>query len=50
LVVGVLVVAPMVVALLTPTPDAITVGTWWLAAVAVFLAGFCIVRWLVRRS
>jgi hypothetical protein len=50
LVVGVVVLAPVASALLTPTPDAVNMGLLWLAVVAVFVAGFFIVRWFVRRG
>jgi hypothetical protein len=50
LVVGAVVVAPVVAALLTPTPDAINMGLMWLAVVVVFVVGFFVVRRFVRRG
>ena len=48
LLIGLIVVAPILVALLTPTPDAITMGLLWLLTAAVFVAGFFLVRRLIR--
>ena len=50
LIVGVIVVAPVVVALLTPTTDALSMGLLWLGAVAVFLIAFFVVRRLTRKG
>ena len=50
LAVGVIVLIPLAVALLTPSTDAFTMGFLWLAAVAVFLIGFFFVRGRGRRE
>jgi hypothetical protein len=46
----VLVVVPVLVALLTQTPDAVTRGLLWLLGVADCEAAFFLARWLLRRK
>ena len=50
LAVGVAVAAPVLAVLLSPSPDAVSVGWVWLIAAAVFVAGFIAVRRLTRRG
>jgi hypothetical protein len=49
LVVGLIIVIPVMVAVLTPTPDAITMGQFWLGAAVVFLVAFFLIRLIMRR-
>jgi Sec-independent protein secretion pathway component TatC len=50
LVVAVFGVGPLLAALLTPSPDAVTMGMLWLAGVALFVPTFFVARWLIRRK
>lgn len=43
-------VASLLVALLTPATDAISLGLRWVGVLVVFLAGFFLVRRLARRG
>ena len=49
LVVGLVIVIPVLVAVLTPTPDAISMGQFWLGAALVFLVAFFLIRLMMRR-